>query len=87
MSCKKHHYQRLSDTSVFCPSCGDVKAAAPPVCALPHYPTYYPYVVPWTPTYPYWWGTFSSGSVTISDGATYPAGTSVTYTADSALLP
>ena len=82
MNCRKHRYQRLSDTTVFCASCGDVKAVAPPICTLPHYPTFYPW---WQPTYP-WWGTVSTGTVTIGDGA-YPDGTTVTYTSEGTLLP
>lgn len=88
----EHDYRKLSDEAVFCRGCGDIKHAEPPVCALPHYPIVYPYVPPvvyppvyvppWRPNVYPWW-TVTNG--TVETGFTtheYPAGTSVSYTAD-----
>lgn len=85
----EHDYRKLSDEAVFCRGCGDIKTAEPAFCTLPHYPIY-PYIAPmvWPPNAPWtptpWWGTTTTGSVTVLGTTTgYPAGAQVTYTADS----
>ena len=62
-----HKFERLSDVAIFC-ACGEIRESpfvppvAWPICARPHYPTYYPTPNPyvWPTTYPIY-GTVTTG--------------------------
>ena len=79
--CSEHRYEKLNETTIYCPGCGDMRSA-PGVFVLPTaYPAYprcyqcgqtiypnMPHYHYWTP--PNWttWSASTSGNLTISSG-------------------